>query len=128
MLENLSLIGTGFAVVLLVLASLWGACALIGRAFIRAARKAERPVVAPRPPVAPGVPPHHLAAIAAAVAETLGPGHRITRVAAPAHRVDGWPLEGRIETFAAHRIRTGWGPTLPRLGGKTPDIMRGPKP
>ncbi|MBL3584380.1 OadG family protein [Rhodovulum sulfidophilum] len=126
MLENLALIGTGFAVVILVLASLWGACALMGWGFTRTARKTTAAV--PETPVAPGVPPHHLAAIAAAVAETLGPGHRIRRVAAPAHLVDGWPLEGRIETFAAHRVRTGWGPTRPRPGARTPEITKGPKP
>lgn len=129
MLDNLELIGTGFTVVILVLAALWGMSALVGRAFIRAGAAAKPAAVAtPAPVVAPGVPPHHLVAIAAAVAETLGAGVRITRVAAPAHKVEGWPIEGRIETFTAHRIRTDWGPTRPTLGGETPDILRGHQP
>ncbi|WP_414898032.1 OadG family transporter subunit [Rhodovulum sp. YEN HP10] len=131
MLENLALIGTGFAVVILVLSSLWGACALIGWGFTRAAaRKTAASGTPDSRPLAEsaGVPPHHIAAIAAAVAETLGPGYRVRHVAAPAHLVDGWPLEGRIETFAAHRVRTGWGPTRPRLGARMPEITEGPKP
>jgi len=128
MLDNLELIGTGFTVVILVLAALWGMSALVGRAFIRAGAAAKPAAAAPAPVVAPGVPPHHLVAIAAAVAETLGAGVRITRVAAPAHKVEGWPIEGRIETFTAHRIRTDWGPTRPTLGGETPDILRGHQP
>lgn len=129
MLDNLELIGTGFTVVILVLAALWAMSALVGRAFIRAGAAAKPAAAAtPAPVVAPGVPPHHLVAIAAAVAETLGAGVRITRVAAPAHKVEGWPIEGRIETFTAHRIRTDWGPTRPTLGGETPDILRGHQP
>ena len=137
MLENLELIGTGFSVVMLVLAVIWGACALVGSVFTRAAAKAAAaaspsvPSAAasmPSAPIAPGVPPHHLVAIAAAVAHTLGAGYRVTRVAAPAHKVGDWPMEGRIETFTAHRIRTDWGPTRPTLGGETPDILRGQEP
>lgn len=121
MLANLQLIGTGFAVVLLVLLLIWAVCAALGMVFARA----ERAGAAVPPPLAPGVPPHHVAAITAAVAQTLGTGVRLTRITAPPHRVDGWPLEGRIETYAAHRIRTDWGPTRPTLGGTTPNILRG---
>ncbi|MEX5728330.1 Na+-transporting methylmalonyl-CoA/oxaloacetate decarboxylase gamma subunit [Rhodovulum iodosum] len=127
MLENLELVGTGFAVVLSVLMLIWGACAAVGLAFTRSARSAA-PVDTPAREAgqtAPGVPPHHMAAIAAAVAHTLGEGHRVTRVSAPPHLIAGWPMEGRIETFTAHRIRTDWGPTRPSLGGETPDILRG---
>ncbi|WP_116131659.1 OadG family transporter subunit [Tropicimonas sp. IMCC34043] len=135
MLDNLELIGTGFAVVMLVLASIWGACALVGSVFIRiadraaaaAAAAAAQPVASPAAAstAAAGVPAHHLAAIAAAVAHTLGAGYRVTRVAAPGHKVSEWPLEGRIQTFTGHRIRTDWGPTRPTLGGETPNILRG---
>lgn len=132
MLDNLELIGTGFAVVMLVLAALWGACVLVAIGFRAGESRIAKPVapVAPAPPpVAPpattGIPPHHLAAITAAVAQVLGAGVRITRVAAPPHKVEGWPMEGRIETFTAHRVRTDWGPTRPSLGGETPDILRG---
>jgi Na+-transporting methylmalonyl-CoA/oxaloacetate decarboxylase gamma subunit len=137
MLDNLELIGTGFAVVMAVLASIWAACALVGTLFARAERAqaaraaAQAPIPAPSSPVAApvtaGVPAHHLAAIAAAVATVLGEGYRVTRVAAPAHMISDWPLEGRIENFTAHRVRTNWGPTRPTLGGETPDILRGRK-
>ncbi|WP_413207268.1 OadG family transporter subunit [Rhodospirillum sp. A1_3_36] len=144
MLDNLELIGTGFAVVMAVLASLWGACALIGTIFTRiektrveAVAKAA-PIPAPAPPspqIGPqtgpsttgGIPAHHLVAIAAAVTSVLGEAYRITQVTAPAHQINDWPLEGRIETFSAHRIRTDWGPTRPTLGGETPNILRGQK-
>lgn len=116
MLENLELIGTGFAVVMTVLAAISGACALIGRAFVtaEAARAAKEAAKAPAPApaaqvTAPGIPPHHLAVIAAAVAHSLGSGYRVTRVTAPAHAVPGWPMEGRMEIFSAHHTRTSWG-------------------
>ncbi|ARE39194.1 hypothetical protein RGUI_1053 [Rhodovulum sp. P5] len=128
MLENLELIGTGFAIVMLVLAALWGACELIGLFFARAAKRAARKTAAATQAsqaADDGIPPHHLAAIAAAVAHELGSGYRITHVAAPPHLVDGWPMEGRIETFAAHRIRTNWGPTRPLPGDATRDTLRG---
>ena len=137
MLDDLELIGTGFTVVMLVLAAMWGACAIIATFFIRAeaaqAAKAASVAavavaavpVAATAPVAQGVPPHHLAAISAAVAHSLGSGYRITRVAAPAHKVSDWPQEGRIETFSMRRIRTAWGPTHPNLGGETPNTLRG---
>ena len=137
MLENLELIGTGFAVVMTVLAMIWGACALMGSVFIRAASAKARaeaaavasaPVPAAQPSAPAGIPPQHLAAIAAAVAHTLGAGYRVTRVDAPAHKVNDWPLEGRIENFTAHRVRTNWGPTRPTLGGRTPNILRGQNP
>ena len=134
MLDNLEMIGTGFAVVMSALALLWASCSFVGYFFIRASAKAS-PAAAPAPKVPPsaavsaraGVPPHHLAAIAAAVADTLGAGYRVTRIAAPHHLVSAWPQEGRIETFSAHRIRTDWGPSRPKLGDQTPNILRGPK-
>lgn len=137
MIDNLELIGTGFAVVMMVLAAIWGACALIGSFFTRAEKASAKAAAAKvaaapapaavAPPAAAGVPPHHVAAIAAAVAHTLGAGFRVTRVAAPAHQVSNWPLEGRIETFSSRRIRKDWGPTRPTLGGETPNILRGQK-
>lgn len=126
MLDNLELIGTGFALVMTVLASLWGACEVIGFAFTRRKPAPVEPAPeAAETSVAEGVPPHHLAAISAAVAHVMGSSAQIIHVQAPAHLVDGWPMEGRIETFTAHRIRTDWGPTRPMLGGETPDILRG---
>nr|WP_321454748.1 OadG family transporter subunit [uncultured Cohaesibacter sp.] len=117
MLENLEIILTGFVVVMLALAILWAACAFIGSFFIRHDKnnsgtggKTDAPKVPPRAAVSSraGVPPHHLAAIAAAVAATLGAGYRVTRVAAPPHKVSEWPLEGRIASFSGHNTRNGW--------------------
>mgnify|MGYP001824735321 CR=1 FL=1 len=130
MLESLAIIGTGFAVVMSVLAAIWGACAGVGYFFTRE-KKEEKPTeAAPVPPRAAvasraGVPPHHLAAITAAVADVFGPGYVVTRVAAPSHVVTDWPIEGRKDTFAGRRIRTAWGPTRLTLGGETPNILRG---
>ncbi|RAI28544.1 OadG family protein, partial [Rhodobium orientis] len=104
MLENLEMIGTGFSVVMLVLALIWAACALIGLFFTRGAKaEAAKPAQPAVAAATPGVPPHHLAAISAAVATTFGGGYRITRITAPAHKVGDWPLEGRIQTFNGHR-------------------------
>ncbi|SNY90015.1 Oxaloacetate decarboxylase, gamma chain [Cohaesibacter sp. ES.047] len=124
MLENLELIVIGFAVVLLALASLWASCSIVGFFFTRTPKKAKEeqsPQVPARAAVASraGVPPHHLAAIAAAVVDTLGPGYRVTRVAAPAHKVSEWPMEGRIAAFTAHKTRADWGPMAPTLARET---------
>ncbi len=130
MLDNLGLIGTGFAVVMSVLAMIWGACTVIGLYFTRAPKPQKPTEASPVPPRAAvasraGVPPHHLAAISAAVADNIGPGNKVTRVAAPTHDVTDWPIEGRKDTFAGRRIRTAWGPTRLTLGGETPNILRG---
>ncbi|NDR56454.1 OadG family protein [Aliiruegeria sabulilitoris] len=130
MLEALGIIGTGFAVVMSVLASLWAACSLVGYFFTREKKEQKPTEAAPVPPRAAvasraGVPPHHLAAISAAVSEIFGPGYVVTRVAAPSHVVTDWPIEGRKDTFAGRRIRTAWGPTRLTLGGETPNILRG---
>ena len=117
MIDDLELIGTGFVAVLAVLALIWGACALVGAYFIRAAARvapAPAPMAAPQPVAAEGVPPHHLAAIATAVATVMGPGYRVNRVLAPAHQTDNWPLEGRLATFiTGHATHTDWGKILP---------------
>lgn len=134
MLDNLELIGTGFAAVMVVLAALWGASALVAMA-VRAIEERQRVPPAPAQAaaqsaaapalVAPGVPPHHLAAIAAAVAHSLGAKYRVTNVLAPAHHINEWPLEGRFETFTAHRIRTNWGPTFVLQACEYPNKLRG---
>lgn len=129
MLDNLELIGTGFAAVMVVLAALWAASSLVALAVqaVERMRAAPAPTAAapPAPLVAPGVPPHHLAAIAAAVATSLGAKYRVTHVRAPAHSINEWPLEGRFETFSAHRIRTNWGPTFVLQACEYPNKLRG---
>ncbi|MGB0694645.1 MAG: OadG family transporter subunit [Rhodospirillaceae bacterium] len=125
MLENLELIGTGFAVVMAVLACLWGLTSAVGRIFKVVESARQKTVAAPAPPApAPAaptpaetatVPAHHLVAISAAVAHMLGDGARITQIVAPAHQVADWPQEGRIQTFSGNRIRVVWGPTYPSI-------------
>nr|WP_320143769.1 OadG family transporter subunit [uncultured Cohaesibacter sp.] len=136
MLENLEIIVTGFLVVMLALAILWAACSLVGSFFIRQEKnnsgtggKDHAPKVPPRAAVASraGVPPHHLAAIAAAVAATLGAGYKVTRVAAPPHKVSEWPLEGRISSFSGHNTRNGWASMMPLNSSQTPNSLRGQK-
>lgn len=131
MLDALGLIFTGFSVVMMVLAALWGACHGIGMIFIRAEEKAKAPAPAAPAPAAPapasGVPPHHLVAIAAAVATSLGGGYVITSVAAPAHEVTAWPVEGRNSIFASHVTRPGWAPHIPTTvaAGRAQNTKRG---
>ena len=70
---------------------------------------ALRPAVRPAPEPAPAaeVPPAHVAAIAAALAETIG-GHRIVHISQRGHD-DGWAHEGRSEHHHSHNL-----PRVPR--------------
>jgi len=91
-LAEIEIVAIGCAVVVGALALLWGLTALVGRvAAPERGRAAD--AAAPVPAVvaaAHGVPAHHLAAIAAAIDATLGGGHRVVGIAAPAHRVPAW--------------------------------------
>jgi len=95
----------GFTVVMSILALLAGAVALLGRLFT--ARQKAPPVPAPAP-AAPGIPPHHLAAIAAAVAAITDGRGRVVHVAAPPHRAPAWAQHSRAVEFASHRVRWDW--------------------
>lgn len=110
-MDHVLFILAGFAVVLGTLAMLWGVMALIGLAFTSrpsAAAAASAPAsAAPADPSA-GVPPHHLAAIGAAVAAMTGGRGRVLRVAAPAHAASAWAQEGRMAHFASHRLPRSW--------------------
>jgi len=102
--EELVLLGSGFAIVMLVLISLWGVCAAAGTFFVRrdaarAAKPAAAPAAAPAPQVAAGVPAAHVAAIAGAVASLSG-AYRVIRVSAPAHDARAWAAQGRYEQQA----------------------------
>lgn len=121
-MHHLVFILSGFAVVMSTLALLWGAMAAIGHLFIAradaAARTAKAPAAVPDRPKAPapatdapnasGVPAHHLAAIAAAVAAMTGGRGHVTRVTAMPHRSQAWQQQGRTEQFASHRVRWDW--------------------
>jgi len=116
MMDQIELILTGFGIVIGVLAGLWGACVLVALGF-REKPKAPAPeTLAPAAASAPapaattsaandGVPPHHVAAIAAAVAAVMSGPHRIIQIDAPPLRVDNWKVEGRFQT---HRVHWGW--------------------
>ena len=136
MAESISLILTGFGVVMLVLASLWAICATVGFVFVSQEKRKQAAAnntppaaaagAAPSPTKSTGIPPHHMVAIAAAVAQTLGSGYAITRVAAPAHKVMQWPMEGRASIFASHITRHGWGmPANTKIGSATRTTRRG---
>ncbi len=101
-IDHISTLATGLATVLGVLVSLWGACALIGAPFARRGAAGPAPAVSGEP--RHGVPPEHVAAVSAAVAAAVDGPHRIVRISAPSHRPPGWSLEGRFESFGAHRM------------------------
>lgn len=102
-MKDLVFIGAGFGIVMVVLVALWGACAVIGASFARIesvrAAKRSAATTAPAPEIAKGVPPVHVAAIAAAVA-SLSASYRIVRVSAPLHISHAWTAQGRHEQHA----------------------------
>ncbi|WP_316977213.1 hypothetical protein [Shumkonia mesophila] len=103
-LADLKIVATGCTIVLGALVLLWALTAALGRlvAFGHGLGRSRPAAVA-----AEGIPAHHLVAIAAAVEATLGEGHRIAGIAAPAHRVPGWASSARYPQ--SHR--------RPALGG-----------
>ena len=98
-MSELEVMATGVAIVMGVLALLWGLTAAIGAVAVGAGKVARRPRRAASGGKtgtgADGIPPHHLVAIAAAVAEVIGAPHRIVRVTAPAHRQTDWTARSR---------------------------------
>lgn len=127
--EDLELVILGFTVVMVVLISLWGVTALVGRIFIGQAKmeqaRKEKAAQAAQVPqtqsaVAPGtaagvagvsgVPPRHLAAIAAAVGAVMPGRYRVVQVSVPPHANPAWINEGRFEHMSSHggRASAGW--------------------
>lgn len=118
--EQIVFILAGFSVVLVALSGLWGISTLSGWVITALERKLNAPApaasVAPAAPVAAamvpvaadGIPPHHVAALTAAIAAMTGGKGRITQIYAPAHRVSAWSQSGRIEHFSSHRVRSDW--------------------
>ena len=108
---------TGFVIVMLALAVLWGLTAMTGRLFIaRAAREATAkaaPAPVPEPVIAASGAASDrgssddeldddLVVIAAAAASLLSAAHRIVSV----RPVDSsWGRQGRRDIHASHRIR-----------------------
>ncbi len=137
MLAGLEILVVGIIVVMAVLMLLWVSCAIMGFAFrtvearqkaadaARAAKTlAEADTGATRSASVSGsiggtagVPPHHLAAIAAATAAVLEGPYRITRVWAPPPQTAEWSNQARLQTFNSHRRQGDWGRPVPALTG-----------
>lgn len=113
-MDSLAFVLVGFAVVLIALVMLWGVSSLIGRNFRRFGSTPSRPGkpvekgLIPHAPPETTIPPDHIAAIAAAVAELTDGRGRIVSVLAPAQVFTQWAQEGRTEQFSSHRVRWDW--------------------
>jgi len=108
-LDDVEIMLTGAAIVMAVLALLWGLTALIGalvRGGARIASGAKKQPMDDAPQA--GIPPHHLAVIAAAAAELIQEPHRIVRISAPAHRAPGWTGQARLRLAAGGGATGGW--------------------
>jgi len=127
LLSGLELLSVGIIVVMAVLALLWAACAAVGIAFRmvdawkkaadanKSAAAAPVPSVPAAPAASAGIPPHHLAAIAAATAAVMDRPYRIVRVWAPVAPGSDWSNQARLQTFHSHRRQGDWGHSLPTL-------------
>ncbi len=111
-MENLIFIGTGFGIVMAVLAALWGVCAVVGTVFkfVETRRKRKTSdvdrisqTVSDQP--SNGPPPEHVAAISAAVA-SLSASYRVLHIHAPAHVATAWAAQGRNEQHIGRRYHT----------------------
>jgi sodium pump decarboxylase gamma subunit len=109
--QQLSFILLGFVMVLLVLAILWGICALLGTFF------KKRPSAKPRSASAipkmqgtaaamedTGEDARIVAVVSAAVYATLGTHHKIISIRPSGDR-QAWSAEGRRSIFQSHHIR-----------------------
>ncbi len=106
-MEHVTFIASGFGIVLAVLAALWGICALVGLGF--KPRRGHTTLKEDEERLTyDGVPPEHVAAISAVLAQIIDEPYRIISVSAPAHRTLAWEEEGRYEQAAGHRVRWDW--------------------
>ena len=129
-MQHLLFILGGLVVVMGILALLWGVMELVGRIFVgREARSAPAPrPAAPLLATPPGIPAHHVAAIAAAVAAITGGRGRVVRVTAAPHQAQAWSQHGRAELFASHRVRWNWAvPGPPHRDPSNPTSIKGPE-
>ncbi|HJP22207.1 MAG: OadG family protein [Alphaproteobacteria bacterium] len=107
---QLEILLTGVAIVLGVLTLLWVTSALVSLGF-RLAKRFEKPAAAPADSGQPGqtdqagLPEHHLALIAAAVASVLDTHHRITAIRVPGHTMLSWSRDSRFRHPSSQRVR-----------------------
>ncbi len=117
---SLTMIVTGFIVVLGVLSFLWVSIAVIGKCFVliqeRSLRKKEalggtNAHTSPAEDPNDGISASTLALIAAAVQTTVNGPYRIVGVQhrhsnhEPEHQVSTWSAEGRRAIFSSHKVR-----------------------
>ena len=94
-LADLEIVAIGCAIVVGALVVLWVVTALVGRLVALGGGTSLQAAARNEPPAGSGIPLHHLVAIAAAVEATLGAGHRVAAISAPAHRVPAWASSAR---------------------------------
>jgi sodium pump decarboxylase gamma subunit len=103
--EGFALMVVGMLVVFLSLTVLAGVVLGIGR-LLQPPAPAPMPAAstpAPIPAASEGIDPHHLVAIAAAVAVVVDRPHRLRHVVPVGHHGDGWVTEGRVSIMTSHR-------------------------
>ena len=85
-MDHVLFIASGFGIVIAVLTALWGVCALVGVGFT--ARRGQPTFEEDRQHKAldQKIPPQHVAAITAALAQVMDGPYRVVSVSAPAHR------------------------------------------
>ncbi|MCW9045641.1 MAG: hypothetical protein OQK35_04855 [Alphaproteobacteria bacterium] len=117
-MEHISLITTGFMIVIGVLVGLWAVCSLVALGF-----KEKPKPPKPETPLTEGIPAHHVAAITAAIAAIMSEGHRIVKIDAPPHVANGWGESNFLQQTFAHRIRWDWKiPGPPHVNYKPKEI------
>jgi len=121
-MDHVLFIASGFGIVIAVLTALWGVCALVGVGFT--ARRGQPTFEEDRQHKSLGekIPPQHVAAITAALAQVMDGPYRVVSVSAPAHRSFAWEEAGRYEQAASHRIRWDWSAAAKQFS----DIKRKP--
>lgn len=117
---SLTMIGTGFVVVMAVLCFLWFCITVTGKIFVIAQERALKKKDAlggPNTHTSPAEAPHDgisattLALIAAAVQTTVNGPYRIIGVEhhhsnhEPERQVSNWSAEGRRSIFSSHNVR-----------------------
>lgn len=100
---SVTVYGLAIVIAMVVAGVIWAISSVIARGD-RPKSSAPSPSAAPTQAGATfGVPPQHMAAIAAAVAAVIGPGFRVVHIE-DAQRGGTWTAEGKIMHQTSHRI------------------------